>query len=295
MTFNTTGGAKDFIIGNNGFNLHNHNIIFNVAEGTDPSGVDLEVSARLWNNMGIQKTGAGTMLIKGDTANPNDYRGGTTINAGTLILGENGSLGSGNVTVAEGSTLEIQTQQGSTQTWNGGTISGAGTLNVSGSGAFTITPAQMQIADNGKVSRKQPRQVELQEIGLIQRRRQLGKVFQQVADRLAVDFHDFQPDSGILEQILREHAGPRTDLQHRPAAAECSHDGLCHTLVGEEMLPEGFLGPDRLHHLAMKYLYIRAIPWWRTLSCPSPSWAPLQMITKPYFSSGLKNMALLRP
>lgn len=150
MTFNTTGGAKDFIIGNNGFNLHNHNIIFNVAEGTDPSGVDLEVSARLWNNMGIQKTGAGTMLIKGDTANPNDYRGGTTINAGTLILGENGSLGSGNVTVAEGSTLEIQTQQGSTQTWNGGTISGAGTLNVSGSGAFTITPAQMQIADNGK-------------------------------------------------------------------------------------------------------------------------------------------------
>lgn len=153
MTFNTNGGAKDFITGTNGFNLHSHNIIFNVAKGSDPSGVDLEVSARLWNtnNHGIEKTGAGTMLIKGDASNPNNYNGGTTISAGTIILGENGSLGSGNVTVAEGSTLEIQTQEGTTQTWSGGTISGAGTLKVSGKGAFTTSPDKMQIADNGKL------------------------------------------------------------------------------------------------------------------------------------------------
>lgn len=151
-TFTTNGGATNYITGTNGFNLHAASITFNVAKGTSEDGVDLEVSTFLWNNRGngIIKNGAGTMLIKGIANLLNNYNGGTTINAGTIILGENGTLGSGNVTVAEGSTLEIQTQQGSTQTWNGGTISGAGTLNVSGSGAFTITPAQMQIADNGK-------------------------------------------------------------------------------------------------------------------------------------------------
>ena len=151
MTFKTTGGAKDFIAGTTGFNLHNHNIIFNVAEGTDPSGVDLEVSARLWNNMGIQKTGAGTMLIKGDTANPNNYKGGTTISEGTLILTGTGTLGSGAVTVAAGSTLDIATDSGVTRTWDGGTISGSGTLKVTGGGTFSITPVQMQIANDGSL------------------------------------------------------------------------------------------------------------------------------------------------
>ncbi|MBQ3350957.1 MAG: autotransporter-associated beta strand repeat-containing protein [Thermoguttaceae bacterium] len=152
-TFTTNGGATNYIVGTNGFNLHNAELYFNVAKGSDPSGIDLVVSTYLWNTRGhgIVKNGEGVMKITGDASYLNAYNGGTTINAGTLILGENGSLGSGNVTVAEGSTLEIQTQQGSTQTWNGGTISGAGTLNVSGSGAFTITPAQMQIADNGKL------------------------------------------------------------------------------------------------------------------------------------------------
>ena len=151
MTFKTTGGVKDVISGNNGFNLHNHNIIFNVAEGTDPSGVDLEVSARLWNNMGIEKTGAGTMLIKGDTANPNNYKGGTTISAGTLILTGTGTLGSGAVTVAAGSTLDIATDSGVTRTWDGGTISGSGTLKVTGGGTFSITPTAMQIDNDGSL------------------------------------------------------------------------------------------------------------------------------------------------
>ena len=151
MTFKTTGGAKDFIAGTTGFNLHNHNIIFNVAEGTDPSGVDLEMSARLWNNMGIEKTGAGTMLIKGDTANPNNYKGGTTISEGTLILTGTGTLGSGAVTVAAGSTLGIATDSGVTRTWDGGTISGSGTLKVTGDGTFSITPTAMQIANDGSL------------------------------------------------------------------------------------------------------------------------------------------------
>ena len=151
-TFTTNGGATNYITGTNGFNLHNAEISFNVAKGTSEDGIDLAVSTYLWNtrNHGIIKNGAGTMLITGDASYPNSYNGGTTINEGTIILGKNGTLGSGAVSVAEGTTLEIQTQEGSTQTWSGGTISGAGTLKVSGKGAFTTSPDKMQIADNGK-------------------------------------------------------------------------------------------------------------------------------------------------
>ena len=152
-TFTTNGGATNYITGTNGFNLHNAELYFNVAKGSDPSGIDLVVSAYLWNTRGhgIVKNGEGVMEITGDASYLNAYNGGTTINAGTIILGENGTLGSGNVTVAEGSTLEIQTQQGSTQTWNGGTISGSGTLKVTGDGTFSITPVQMQIANDGSL------------------------------------------------------------------------------------------------------------------------------------------------
>ena len=85
-------------------------------------------------------------------------------------------------------------------------------------------------------------------------------MFQQVADRLGIDFHHLELHLRILQQIAGQHAGSGADLQHRPAAAQRSHDGLCDALIGQEMLPEGFLGPDRLPHWAMKYWYIRAMP-----------------------------------
>ncbi len=98
-------------------------------------------------SLAVEKIGSGTQTLSGT----NSYNGGTTINAGTLILGENGSLGSGNVSVAQDATLGIQTQQGSTKTWDGGTISGSGTLKVTGGGTFSITPVQMQIANDGSL------------------------------------------------------------------------------------------------------------------------------------------------
>ena len=57
----------------------------------------------------------------------------------------------GAVTVAAGSTLDIATDSGVTRTWDGGTISGSGTLKVTGGGTFSITPALMQIANDGSL------------------------------------------------------------------------------------------------------------------------------------------------
>ncbi len=147
MTFTTNGGATNYLTGTNGINTHNYGVIFDVAKGTSADGKDLIVSARLWNGKNVVKNGAGTLVL----TYANDYKGGTTINAGTVMLTGDGALGTGAVSVAAGSTLNVVIDSGAAKTWNGGTISGDGTLKVSGSGTFTITPAQMQISNTGSL------------------------------------------------------------------------------------------------------------------------------------------------
>ena len=108
-TFTTNGGATNCVTGTNGFNLHNAGITFNVTPGTSDDGVDLVVSAKLWNSKGhgITKNGDGTMKITGTADNANNYTGATTINAGKVILSGDGRLGSGAgaVSIAQGATL----------------------------------------------------------------------------------------------------------------------------------------------------------------------------------------------
>jgi len=109
--FITTGGAANYISGTNGFNLHGQNITFDVAKGTAADGNDLIVSARLWNNHGIVKDGAGTMVL---TATNSNFRGNVTINAGKVIASTNSSLGAvqngKSVFVNEGAELSIGAQ-----------------------------------------------------------------------------------------------------------------------------------------------------------------------------------------
>ncbi|RMR03623.1 Outer membrane autotransporter barrel [Pseudomonas savastanoi pv. glycinea] len=71
---------------------------------------------------GLVKNGIGDLILSGN----NVYSGGTVLNAGTLTLGSSSALGSGPVTVANGTTLNM----------NGynldiGALSGGGTLNLS--------------------------------------------------------------------------------------------------------------------------------------------------------------------
>ncbi|MBR0239494.1 MAG: autotransporter-associated beta strand repeat-containing protein [Thermoguttaceae bacterium] len=151
ITFTTNGGATNYITGTNGFNTHNYNLNFDVAKGTSTSGVDLEVSARIWNGKGIVKNGAGTMAL----TYANTYTGGTTINTGTLKLSGDGALGTGAVSIASAATLTFGSDL--IQTTIANDISGAGKIVKEGTntvnldGTLTSYTGDMAI-NGGKVS-----------------------------------------------------------------------------------------------------------------------------------------------
>ncbi|HZZ27367.1 MAG TPA: autotransporter-associated beta strand repeat-containing protein [Pirellulales bacterium] len=89
---------------------------FNVEQGFTSSGIDLDVGARIINpfsgSMSVTKSGAGTLRL----SSASTYTGGTTINAGVLIVA--GSI-SGTVTVNIGGTLAGSGAIGGTVTVNG--------------------------------------------------------------------------------------------------------------------------------------------------------------------------------
>jgi len=102
-------------------------LTFNVADVTGDAAPDLTVPGVIrdydsggFANMPIIKTGAGTLHLSG----ANTHVGLITVNAGTLALGANSTLNSGNPLVLNGGTLALD---GFTNT--------VGTLSVSGSGS----------------------------------------------------------------------------------------------------------------------------------------------------------------
>lgn len=136
ITFTTNGGATNYITGTNGFNTHHYNLNFDVAKGTSANGVDLDVSARIWNSKGIIKNGDGTLAITGNNTDDNGYSGGTTINAGTLKLTGAGTMGTGVVTIASGATLTFASDL--TQTTIANAISGAGKIVKEGTNTVNL-------------------------------------------------------------------------------------------------------------------------------------------------------------
>ena len=100
----------------------------------------------------LVKSGIGTWVLGGNST----YSGGTAVNAGTLVAASSSALGTGAITVASGSTLQLQGNitVADTLTLNGtGTASNGALENVSGnntaSGALTLGSATRINSDAG--------------------------------------------------------------------------------------------------------------------------------------------------
>jgi filamentous hemagglutinin family protein len=103
-------------------------------------GGTIEVDAReTFNYYGIisgegflTKLGTGTLALFDN----NTYSGGTTISAGTINVGNNSALGTGNVTLSSGTTLQASA---SVTITNAVSLSGAATINAPNSHSLTIS------------------------------------------------------------------------------------------------------------------------------------------------------------
>lgn len=173
-TFNFTGGKittsytddNGNVVDNNGsFDIFKTNTTFNAfaAEGAttdNPTVATVDIRLTLRNDApfaisaeensklvftkeisngpsglySITKNGDGVVEFRA----ANTYTGGTTINEGTLLLTENGTLGTGAITL-NGGTLELGYDSDKTFTED---ITGTGTLAKSGSGTLTISNAK---------------------------------------------------------------------------------------------------------------------------------------------------------
>jgi fibronectin-binding autotransporter adhesin len=125
----------------NGLSLANA-LTLNGAAAFDSQSNTLRLNGTIGGSGSLTKIGAGTLTL---TA-ANTYSGGTSLNAGTLAIGNNAALGTGGVTLAGGTVLQAATSGLSLA--NALTLNGATTLDsqsnvaslngaISGSGSLT--------------------------------------------------------------------------------------------------------------------------------------------------------------
>ena len=109
------------------------NMIFNVAAGSTPSGVDLLDQATIQDSGstgGLTKSGAGTMVCTGNTT----YSGSTSVLGGLLSLPM--ATNSQQYSVASGATLQFALANNSSPDVQNLTITGSGTILKTGTGTL---------------------------------------------------------------------------------------------------------------------------------------------------------------
>src|SRR5262252_2608706 len=127
---------------------------------TNGNGSDTTFSGTISGSGGLVKIGEGTLTLLGN----NSYTGGTLLNEGTLAVGSNTALGTGTLTLADGTTLQAAANgltlanairllgdatvdtQSYTMTLSG-SISGTGGLDKIGSGTLILTGASTYTGD----------------------------------------------------------------------------------------------------------------------------------------------------
>ena len=120
----TTGSIQgDIVIGTNA------NVIFNRFNNSTQSGV-------ISGEGSLTKIGAGILTLTGN----NTYEGGTTIDAGTLQIGNGSTTGNiiGNIAIGDNANVTFNRSNSITQS---GIISGSGSLTKTGAGILTLTGA----------------------------------------------------------------------------------------------------------------------------------------------------------
>jgi len=127
---------------------------------TNGDGSDTTFSGTISGSGSLVKVGEGTLTLSGN----NSYTGGTLLNEGTLAVGSSRALGTGTLTLADGTTLQAAADglalanavrllgdttvdtQSNTLTLSG-PISGTGGLDKIGSGTLTLTGASTYTGD----------------------------------------------------------------------------------------------------------------------------------------------------
>jgi autotransporter-associated beta strand protein len=124
-------------------NIGNGNIINNGALNFNRSGI-LTVSGGITGTGALTNDGSGTVILVAD----NTYSGGTTINAGTLQIGNGGASGKLNAAqpVINNGTLVFNSSSNFTLNGN---ISGSGSLVKNGSGTLTLNGASAYTGTTG--------------------------------------------------------------------------------------------------------------------------------------------------
>jgi len=95
-----------------------------------PAGQNAVMSATVSGPGTLRKTGAGDLAL----ARPSPYSGGTLIQGGTLYAGQNGSLGIGPVSIANGGALDIANAPATAFPVTAGTASIANPITAEGTG-----------------------------------------------------------------------------------------------------------------------------------------------------------------
>ncbi|WP_266168891.1 autotransporter-associated beta strand repeat-containing protein [Dyella subtropica] len=102
------------------------------GNGTLQTDANLTVSSAITGGGALTKTGTGTLIISGT----NTYTGGTTINAGTLQLGNGGATGSISGNVTDNGALVFNRSDNATF---GNAISGSGRVVQQGAGILALS------------------------------------------------------------------------------------------------------------------------------------------------------------